>query len=65
MREKSPSSTQLQIDEGVQKIQFSYLGDWGGNDRRTAFKSQKAPCFDKNSSLLGPGEDKDLGKEVP
>ena len=37
----------------------------GGNDRRTAFKSQKAPCFDKNSSLLGPGEDKDLGKEVP
>lgn len=65
MREKTPSSTQLQIDEGIRKVDFSYLGDWGGNDRRRAFKSQKAPCFDKNSSHLGPGEDKDLGKEVP
>lgn len=37
----------------------------GENDRRTAFKSQKAPCSDKNSSHLGPGEDTDLGKEAP
>ena len=64
MREKTPSSTQLQIDGGICKVDVSYLGDCRENDR-TVFKSQKAPSSDKNSSHLGPREDKDLGKEAP
>ena len=64
MREKTPSSTQLQIDGGICKVDVSYLGDCRENDR-TVFKSQKAPCSDKNSSHLGPRADKDLGKEAP